>query len=204
MTITRALLLLACTLMHGATSYGEDSARSPQEWMQYFREGWDENLWEQGNGRQAEGYMRTVEDAGWKRRMLAFQGCVQQAAAALPILLDTLRNGSAPERILAAQSIGYLGPGVPVDELVSALMTESDAAVRLYLVDSIGMLGKASAVDWEDYAAGESNRDILTHILYLKERGDSTMDAKVADALRDWDPNRIAQPLSARWLRISC
>lgn len=192
MSVYQHLVVLVCAVAIATSSHlhAAEPIRSPQEWIQYFSENWSEARWEQGNDRQP-GYMRSQDDSGWKSRMLAMQGCVQQPEAAIPVLIETLQNGTVPERILAAQTIGYLGPSVPVDKLASVFQQDMDAAVRLYLVDSIGMLGKGSAVDWDDFSKRETNRDVQLHVRYLRERGDSLLDTNAVQELQNWNPERI-------------
>ena len=78
--------------------------------------------------------------------MTALQNLVQQGKDAVPILAKTLKNGTLPERILAAQTLGFLAPHAPVDALVAAAKNDSSAAVRLYAIDALGKKGKDAKI----------------------------------------------------------
>jgi hypothetical protein len=135
--------------------------------------------------------MRRQDDAGWQARMRAMQGWVREGADAVPVLLDALRTGEVPERILAAQTLGYLGPDVPVEPLVAALHSDPDPAVRLYLVDTLGMLGKAAEVDWNGFLENETNRDVQRHVGYIHERDGTPLDPRVVQQWKQWDARQM-------------
>ena len=181
------------TLMLGCTSiaWAAEPPASPRDWLNQFSEQWREDDWQQKGRSSAGGYMRPLEDDGWQARMRAMQGCVRHEGASIAVLLDKLRTGDAPARILAAQTLGYLGPDVPAEPLIAALKSENDPAVRLYLVDTVGMLGKGAEVDWNAFLKDESNRDVKRHVGYVRERNERTLDASVVRELTQWDSSRI-------------
>ncbi|GIW91321.1 MAG: hypothetical protein KatS3mg109_1753 [Pirellulaceae bacterium] len=131
--------------------------------------------------------MRVSEDQGWIARMWAFQALVKAGPASVPPLLERLNQGTVPERILAAQTLGYLGSAVPFDPLEQAVRREREPAVRLYLIDSLGLLGYANRVDWDSLMRTETNRDIRRHAMYAQQRGATPLDSGVVERLTNWD-----------------
>jgi HEAT repeats/AhpC/TSA family len=155
-----------------------------------FAKNWDETLWQPKRFR--DGYMRPLDDRGCKARMTALQQLVGQGKEAVPKLAATLKSGKTPERILAAQALGYLAPHAPVDALLDAAKNDRDAAVRLYAIDSLGMQGKAAkSVDWKALASKERNRDVRMHIKYAQERKGDAVKSNVIAALTKWDPKAM-------------
>jgi len=57
------------------------------------------------------------------------------------LILKWLQSGTPAERILAAQTLGFVGDKASEDLLAGAAEHDQDAAVRLYAIDSLGMLG---------------------------------------------------------------
>lgn len=169
----------------------EEPRQSPREWLEAFSQNWREADWRQKAGPRTVGYMRCSGDEGWRARMRAMQRFVQRGGDSIPLLLETLKTGGAPQRILAAQTLGYLGPDVPAEPLVAALESEADPAVRLYLVDALRMLGKGDAIDWDDFLDDEPNRDVRRHVAYVQERADKPLDEEVVATLKAWDYDRV-------------
>ena len=180
--------LILTSLTHSAT-FGEES-KSAAAWLGEFAVNWDESAWT--GGRRA--YIRPVNDDDWRFRMLALRGLSKIGASADDELLKTLKLGEAPSRILAAQSLGYLGSDVPVAQLLDLLEKESNPSVRLYLVDAIGMMGNGPEASeaLQDLRKEESNGDVKKHIGYVLERGAKKVGPDVLRALRDFDVQRIA------------
>lgn len=182
---------IALVLMVGCAtiSWAAEPPPMPRAWLNHFSQNWREDDWQQK--RRTVGYMRPLEDDGWQARMRAMQGCVRHEGASVAVLLDKLRTGDAPERIFAAQTLGYLGPDVPAEPLIAALKSDTDPAVRLYLVDTLGMLGKGAEVDWNEFLKGESNRDVKRHVGYVRERDEKPLDQRVVEKLTRWDSRQI-------------
>ncbi|MCP4788588.1 MAG: redoxin domain-containing protein [Fuerstiella sp.] len=187
------VLISAAVLVSASVSAGDTGlpAESPQELLRRFVKSWDESHWMQKSGRRPNGYMLAADDSGWGVRMRTMQGLVAHGEAAVPVLIQALKSESIPERILAAQTLGYLAPNVPVQPLLEAAQSDPDAAVRLYGVDSLGMLGTTSVdVDWESLRRKESNRDVRMHIGYAMERKQQPVEASVIEKLIAWDAAR--------------
>lgn len=174
-----------------AITLAADPQRTPRNWLEHFSQHWNETAWEQNGRFQPAGYMRRQDDAGWQARMRAMQGWLCDENQAVPLLLKTLRIGDTPQRILAAQTLGYLGPDVPVESLIAALKSDADPAVRLYVVDTLGMLGKGAHVDWGEFLKGESNRDVKRHVGYVQERNGNPLDTRVSKQVKQWDSRQM-------------
>lgn len=190
-------LLPAC---FGSMVVAAETDRSAEQWLRQFQKGWNEDAWVQPFRGQPAGYMRPKTDRGWKVRMRALQGLVARGKQAVPHLLKVLKTGETPQRILAAQALGYLAPHVPREALLKAARSDRDPAVRLYAVDSLGMQGEtAETVDWKQLLQNESNRDVRKHIGYAIERKGKPLDPGVVRRLRKWAPGqldsaRVGQP----------
>jgi hypothetical protein len=179
-----ALFVTAATHADNAKSTDE----SPQALLLGFADTWDESHWVQKSGRRPNGYMLAADDVGWSARMRTMQQLVAHGMTAVPALVQALKSESVPERILAAQTLGYLAPDVPPQPLIQAARSDPDAAVRLYAVDSLGMLGKTSVdVDWDKLRENESNRDVRMHIGYAMERKQQPVEPSVIEKLVAWD-----------------
>lgn len=171
-------------------SWAAEPSLAPRDWLRQFSQHWREDDWQQKR-RFSAGYMRPLEDDGWQARMRALQECVRHDGTSVAVLLDKLRTGDAPQRILAAQTLGYLAPDVPAEPLISALRSDTDPAVRLYLVDALGMLGKGADVDWNEFLKGESNRDVKRHVGYVRERDGKQLDDRVVPKLSQWESRQM-------------
>lgn len=170
----------------------QTSDETAAEWMDRFSDGWDESLWGQEFRRIPDGYMREDADRGWESRMVALQGLVRLGEDALPVLHEALTSGDDPQRILAAQALGYIAAAESRGPLLAAAGSDAHAAVRLYAVDSLGMLGAAAAdVDWQGLLESESNGDVKKHINYAIEREGAPVDPAIPAALTEWDPDSI-------------
>jgi len=183
-----SFVIFASGLMIAAGDVAVFADRKPkaESTLAEFVKNWDDSLWQPKAFRG--GYMRPLNDRGWKSRMTALKQLVQNGKDAVPALVQTLKNGSAPERILSAQALGYLAPHAPVDALLAAARNDSQAAVRLYAVDALGMQGKsASGVDWKSLAAKERNRDVRMHIKYARARKGNGVQPETVAALKKWD-----------------
>ena len=185
----RISVVLAALLASPALAQVDSTANPtlPTELLRGFNTGWDESLWQQ-KFRGKDGYMRAHDDRGWPLRMRTLQQLVGHGQEAVPVLLKSLKSGSTPERILAAQTLGYLAPWVPAEPLIEAAKSDADPAVRLYAVDALGMTGRdESIVNWNALRDAESNRDVKKHIDYAVERSGKSLDAGIVRQLTEWD-----------------
>lgn len=187
------ILLLVAVSAPQATAQDDGATEipSPAELLQKFADDWDESQWRQ-KFRGNAGYMRASDDRGWQHRMIALQQLVSHGQEAVPTLRKALTSGSVPERILASQSLGFLAPYVPPKPLLDAARSDSDAAVRLYAVDSLAMTGRDERdVDWNALLRAETNRDVRKHIEYARDRAGKRIDPQVVRQLIEWNSELI-------------
>lgn len=186
------LITLSATSIFAADEPETSGPVATDQLIQQFSAAWEESHWTESSGSVPDGYLRITDDRGWKVRMRVLQKLVTQGEAAIPDLLKALKSESTPERILAAQTLGYLAPHVPLQPLLQAAGTDADAAVRLYAVDSLGMQGVTSdAVDWQQLLKNETNRDVRKHIRYAMERQGQPLNRKVTKQLIEWNADSI-------------
>ena len=160
-------------------------ALSPEQLIGQFQEKWDDDKWE----KKFRGlkYMRATGEAGWQTRMESMQALVATGKTAVPALMKSLNDEKVSTQIFAAQTLSYLAPHTDVAKLTEAFRSAKDPAVRLYLVDTMGMTGKGKDIDWNDLASSERNRDVRKHIGYAKERENSPVEESTIKSLVDWD-----------------
>ena len=172
------------------SSAADKPARSPDEILKTFSKAWDESTWRPKRFRG--GYLRPDKDDGWKARMIALQQLVQHGKAAVPELTKALQSGDVPQRILAAQALGYLAPHAPVDALKAAATGDANSAVRLYAIDSLGMQGKLTkSINWDAISRPQRNRDVRSHIGYARVRKGAPVKSDVVAALTKWNPKSM-------------
>ena len=186
-TVAWSVLLLTMLISSSSSLRAADKPQTPQQWIEHFSGQWDEKAWKHGRG-----YMRPLDDEGWKARMLALQALVISGDASVKPLLTALKDGDTPRRLLAAQTLGYLGPNVPADSLRAAINGDADAAVRLYATDALGMQGGR---DLSGVLSGrqkaEKNRDARKHVAYALQRKGEPLAADVVKTLKQWDGRTI-------------
>ncbi len=187
--IGRCLLFLAALTVASSLASAEEK-KSARDLLAEFSSKWDESAWV--GGRRA--YIRPLDDEDWKVRMTTLIKLSKAGSGAKDQLLESVRHGELPERILAAQALGYLGTELSTTQLLDLLREESNPSVRLYLVDVLGMVGKASEASdslrqWRDQ---ERNGDVRKHIGYALQRGTNRVGPDVLKSLRQFDHGRIA------------
>jgi hypothetical protein len=188
----RSLSVVACAIVMiaGTTVRANDltpgEKASPPELLEQFNAAWDESHW------TPNGYMLKADDPGWKIRMRVLRGLVAHGETAGPVLLNALQSDSTPERILAAQALGYFSFHDAAERLLAAAKSDPSAAVRLYAVDSLGMQGATQLkIDWQRLLKDESNRDVRKHINYATERKQQALNPAVTRKLIDFDVGQI-------------
>lgn len=169
----------------------EPAGRAPAQWLEVFAKGWDETAWHTPFRTAPSGYMRKLDDGDWRVRMEAFQGVVRRGKEAVPVMLEALKAEAAPQRIFAAQALGFLAPDVPTEPLIEAAKGDPDAAVRLHAWDAAGMNG-AQGLDFEALLAAEPSGDVKKHIAYVRERAGKRLDPAVVMGLKEWDAKTAA------------
>ena len=171
----------------GQTNQAQDTVASsdpqipPEDLLAEFSKDWDDSKWEKDF--RGTPHIRKTGDRGWELRAGTLRRLIAQGKASIPALEKSLTSGDTPTRIVAAQAISYLAPMANLETLTKAYQNNTEPAVRLYLVDAIGMSGKGEEVDWDTLTKNEKNRDVLKHINYAKSRGAAGVEKSVTASL---------------------
>jgi hypothetical protein len=157
-----------------------------------FSQSWSESAWQPRDNPDRAGYMWPLDNAGWKSRMQAFRSLVVSGSDAIGDLRRLLKDESPAKRILAAQTLQLVPCQELADNLVEAAGHDEEAAVRLYAVDALGTLDGQSYRDvLRRLQKTEKNRDVLRHITYALERRPPAPNIVAADALSQWNAERM-------------
>lgn len=134
-----------------------------------------------------KGYMRPLDDAGWKARMTAFQKLAAAGDKALPALTDALTKGEPETRVFAAQALGLMADPKAKPALEAAL-TDKTPAVRLYALDALSMFGKLAPTDeLKAMKEKDANRDVKAHVGFALDRDDKPDPAALRKRLAGYD-----------------
>ncbi len=171
----------------------EEPPPGPDAVIARFSEQWDDDVWGGRPRKEGGGYMLPLDCDAWKLRMQTLQSLVRGGRRSVAVLTKGLRSDNAATRILAAQAFSLMPEVAPVDMLLKRLDGDGEAAVRLYVADALG------AIDSPDVSSRlkarltqEKNKDVRRHLGYAVARSGKPLDAAVAQALRRWDPTRMA------------
>lgn len=188
-----ASLTVAATLTLTCVAEAAEPRCTPASWLTRFNQQWDEAAWSPMPPAQPAAYLRPLDDGGWKQRWRSRQGLIAAGLDSVDALVQALHAPDAPTRILAAESLGYLGAEIPRDALLEAARQDADAAVRLYAIDSLGMSGQAGdlAAELEKLSKAEKNRDIKLHLGYALDRKGERLSPEAVSKLVKWDANQI-------------
>lgn len=151
--------------------------------LAHFATTWKAADWKK-SFRGINGYIRADDDAEWKARFLALRDAVAGGQTSIPPLMKLLREGSAEERVFAAQALSFLTPRSDADKLEQLVKSSPERAVRLYCVDALATLGEHSrSIDWESLSAHQKDRDVRKHIAYAIERAGKPVAKEQLDRL---------------------
>ena len=124
--------------------------------------------------------------------MAAMHQLAAHGKEAVKPLTKALESKHTPTRILAAQTLGFLAKHVEQSTLSKAATSDSDAAVRLYAVDALGMRGsRRPEGQVVPRAKAERNGDVRKHLAYAAERKGQPADANILRTLNQWDPKTM-------------
>ena len=133
-----------------------------------------------------KGYMRPLDDAGWKARMTAFQK-LAAGDTANPALTKALTKGEPETRVFAAQALGLVADPKAKPALEAAL-TDKTPAVRLYALDALSMFGKLAPTDeLKAMKEKDTNRDVKAHVGFALDRDDKPDPAALRKLLASYD-----------------
>jgi len=197
--VTRSICLVCLALLGGwlvAPSVAEEPDQSASQILAAFETGWDDSSWIIPHRFAPSGHMRAIDNDHWKLRMRTLPRRAQLGQSASPALLDALQSRHAYMQNLAAQGFGYVDVGFDdrervAEALLARAQHDENATVRLYAVDSLGMLGLLARQPLERLMRDEQNRDVKMHIQYALDRGDKRIDAAVIERLKAWDAKKI-------------
>lgn len=155
----------------------KDSHRTAAEALALFKKEW----------KPQRGYMRPLDDAGWKARLEAFRDLVRRRDKAVPVLTDALAKGEPDTRTFAAQALTFLADPTVRPAMEKALK-DSTPAVRLYAIDALSMFGRLNETEpYRQLREKDPNRDVRSHMRFALERDDKPRPAAVQKALLDYD-----------------
>lgn len=178
--LSRFLILFS--LFSGSTFVrAADPPPEPAEIIRAFEKAWV----------APKGYMRPLDDAGWKARMTAFQKLAQAGDKATPALIDVLSKGEPETRVFAAQALGLMADPKAKPALEAALQDKTPA-VRLYALDALSMFGKLTPSDeLKAMKEKDSNRDVKAHVGFALDRDDKPDPAALRKSLAGFDLAKI-------------
>lgn len=175
------LLLLAGLCAAPASVRAADPPPEPADIIRTFEKAWA----------VPKGYMRPLDDAGWKARMTAFQKLAAVGDKAIPALTDALTKGELEVRVFAAQALGLMADPKAKPALEAALRDKTPA-VRLYALDALSMFGKLTPTN-ELKAMGEKdpNRDVKAHVGFALDRDDKPDSVALRKRLAEYDLSKM-------------
>lgn len=177
MSIGCRCLILACFLTGTLQVRSADTPSDPAEVIRTFEKAWT----------APKGYMRPLDDAGWKARMTAFQQLAAGGDKAIPALTDALTKGEPETRIFAAQALALMAHPKAKSALEAALKDKSPA-VRLYALDALSMFGKLTLTDeLKAIKEKDPNRDVKAHVGFALDRDDKPDPAALRKLLAGYD-----------------
>jgi hypothetical protein len=141
--------------------------------------------------RPQKGYMRPLDDEGWRVRMTALVELMRHENDAGLELSRVLSGGEPETRIFAAQALAYLADPRTRPALEAALQDDV-AAVRLYAVDALGRLGRLPNTQrLLEMRQRDPNRDVQAVVGFGLERDDEPNPSALKRALRGIDPLQL-------------
>mgnify|MGYP001604879904 CR=1 FL=1 len=138
------------------------------------------------------GYMRAMDDRGWKARTVALCELVKIGKGAVPVLAEALDNKDAEVRAFAAQALGFLADASVSKKMDLLLGQDSDPITRLYAADALGMGGGLKPADLYTKAEKEdANKDVRSHVRFALERNGERLPPSVQKLFVDFDQRKI-------------
>ena len=176
--LSRVLLLLLVGLfLWPSPVRAADPPTEPADIIRTFEKAWV----------VPKGYMRPLDDAGWKARMTAFQKLAACGEKAIPALTDALANGEPETRVFAAQALGLMADPKAKAALEAALQDKTPA-VRLYSLDALSMFGKLAPTDeLKAMKEKDANRDVKAHVGFAVDRDDTPDPVALRKLLAGYD-----------------
>ena len=178
--LSRFVLLLGFVAVPG-TGRAVHPPTAPADIIRTFEKAW----------LAPKGYMRPLDDAGWKSRMSAFQKLAAMDEKAIPALTEALAKGEPETRVFAAQALVLMAHPTAKPALEAALKDKSPA-VRLYALDALSMFGKLAPTDeLKAMKEKDSNRDVKAHVGFALDRDDKPDPAALRKMLARYDLTKM-------------
>ncbi len=178
---TVRILALVALLAGTPQARAADPPPDPAEVVRAFEKAWV----------APKGYMRPLDDAGWKARMTAFQKLAAAGDKPTSALTDALANGEPETRVFAAQALGLMADPKAKPHLEAALKDKSPA-VRLYALDALSMFGKLAPTDeLKVLKEKDPNRDVKAHVGFALDRDDKPDPATLRKQLAGYDLTKM-------------
>ena len=170
-------LLLVVLFIGPASVRAADPPTEPADIIRKFEKAWI----------VPKGYMRPLDDAGWKARMTAFQKLAGAGEKAIPALTEALTTGEPETRVFAAQALGLMADPKAKPALEAALKDKAPA-VRLYALDALSMFGKLTPTDeLKTIKEKDANRDVKAHVGFALDRDDKPDPVALRKLLAGYD-----------------
>ena len=194
--MVRPLLALSwlvwCLLSMPTSVLWAQTPSGARQIFQEFLQEWKEDVWQPQDDSRRPGYMRPLDDRGWQYRMNSLHELAASHMKDVGEIRRVLKEGEAPERMLAAQSLAYTLNRECCDDLIEAAEHDADPAVRLYAIDSLSILTQQQhALLFRRLAQNETNRDVKRHLEYALERDDTSLSGRLAAELNHWDKRHL-------------
>ena len=171
------LLLLVGLFVGPASVRAADPTTEPADIIRTFEKAWI----------VPKGYMRPLDDAGWKARMTAFQKLAGAGEKSIPALIEALTTGEPETRVFAAQALGLMADPKAKPALEAALKDKTPA-VRLYALDALSMFGKLASTDeLKAMKEKDANRDVKAHVGFALDRDDKPDPSAIRKLLAGYD-----------------
>ncbi len=174
-------LLLVGLVVGPASVRASDPPTDPADIIRTFEKAWI----------VPKGYMRPLDDAGWKARMAAFQMLAVCGEKAIPALTEALTTGEPETRVFAAQALGLMADPKAKPALEAALKDKTPA-VRLYALDALSMFGKLTPTEeLKAMKEKDANRDVKAHVGFALDRDDKPNPVALRKMLAGYDLARM-------------
>ncbi len=171
------LFLLVGLFVGPASVRAADPPTEPADIIRTFEKAWV----------VPKGYMRPLDDAGWKARMTAFQKLAGAGEKSIPALIEALTTGEPETRVFAAQALGHMADPKAKPALEAALKDKTPA-VRLYALDALSMFGKLASTDeLKAMKEKDANRDVKAHVGFALDRDDKPDPSAIRKLLAGYD-----------------
>ncbi|MGE3805888.1 MAG: HEAT repeat domain-containing protein [Gemmataceae bacterium] len=182
MKVGSATAMGLCLLFCGS-AWAEEP--EPSEVLDTFQK-----AWKPLTGRD---YMRPLDDQGWKARYSALRHLARGGDKVITVLVGALKNGDDETRVFAAQALSLL-PDPAARPALEAALRDKHPAVRMYALDTFGMLGRLpKKMPYTTLASKDPNRDVRSHATFAMERDDQPRPEVLRQLLSEFDPKTLAR-----------